>query len=440
MANNFDYETERANLQRQQMLVDALMQRSMQPQQPQFIQNGAGTFYTGPGVLGTLAQTIGGAMAANNRQKDIDAKTAALKEQYNTGLKEGMDQYFQVRDGVPPPSAEVGGGPAMPGDPRRAAVEAVVSNYPQLQELGKMDLAAMAKKNQETFSNPVTEKGPDGSLISVQYGNQGSRRVVQGAIPFEKPMAVADRVIDPSAPTRPLADYSTKGGETLNIGGDLYQRDSNGTLHKLDNAPKTNISVNNSSVNKGESEFMKKVGTEAADDYIKAKQAKVAAQRTIQSMDKLEQLDKQNKLYTGPLANVAMQAGTLAESLGMNVDKQRLASSQAYQGELMAQMTQYLTGSLARSTTDKDMEILMAPMPQLLASPEGRAALRRQIKAKAQEHIEYADQVQKNVANRYPEAGNFFSITPGNVPVPQRSDTSSQPGVRKYNPATGKIE
>jgi hypothetical protein len=204
----------------------------------------------------------------------------------------------------------------------------------------------------------------------------------------------------------------------------LYQTSATG-YKKLDNAPKVN--VNSSVVNQGESAFMKKLGEASADDLVKTKQAKVSGQRMLQSVQKLEQLDKAG-VYSGPTADIAMSLGSLADAMGVSVNKAKLANSQGYQGELMNQMQQYLTGSMARSTTDKDAEILKAPLPQLLNSPEGRATLRRQLTARAQENIQYADQVQRNLEQRFPDAARLTSVVPGTVDVPRRSDVGGGGG------------
>tara|TARA_R110000822_G_scaffold297535_1_gene420135 strand:+ start:256 stop:1125 length:870 start_codon:yes stop_codon:yes gene_type:complete len=44
-----------------------------------------------------------------------------------------------------------------------------------------------AASERETFGNPITEMGDNNSPIQVSYGNRGTRRVVTGGTPYNKP-------------------------------------------------------------------------------------------------------------------------------------------------------------------------------------------------------------------------------------------------------------
>ena len=425
-----NYEAEDENLKRRQAIYDALRMRSLQA--PQVVS--VGGMGAAPSPLSALANILG-AYAAQKGDEQVLAEKNALSGKRAEDLRTGLEAYDKAsRDRWEEPGADQAGPPQLiKGDRRKAIFEALASQHPLLQKLGMSQLEAEGK-GALTAKDLLPYASRQGIASMVQGGLGGfqpKRDIGEvGGIVYDKDNLQTMELGGPK-PTQKV------------VNGDLYELNpSTGQWKKLDNAPKisntTNVSL--SPVIKGESKFMEGIGTAAAQDAIQAKQAKVHAQRTIQSMDKLEQLDRQG-VFSGPTANLAMTVGSLADALGVPVDKAKLSNSQAYQGELMGQLANQLTGSLARSTTDKDMEILKAPLPQLLNSPEGRAALRRQAKAKAEEQIQYANQVQMNLSQQYPEAGRLFEITPGQVPVPQRSDV--QPGggaVRRYNPATGRIE
>lgn len=53
----------------------------------------------------------------------------------------------------------------------------------QALRIAEANRKATLAAQQETWGQPVEEKGPDGKPIAVQYGNKGTRRVVEGAIP-----------------------------------------------------------------------------------------------------------------------------------------------------------------------------------------------------------------------------------------------------------------
>jgi len=59
--------------------------------------------------------------------------------------------------------------------------------FPLLPTTDQQKMLVDAAGQRETFSNPITEMGPGGNPVQVVYGSGGSRRVVPGATPFNKP-------------------------------------------------------------------------------------------------------------------------------------------------------------------------------------------------------------------------------------------------------------
>ena len=59
--------------------------------------------------------------------------------------------------------------------------------FPLLSTTDQQKMLVDAAGQRETFSNPITEMGPGGNPVQVVYGSGGSRRVVPGATPFNKP-------------------------------------------------------------------------------------------------------------------------------------------------------------------------------------------------------------------------------------------------------------
>ena len=419
MANlpTFDFETEADAIKRKQAIADALQQSSLAPMQ----------MPTTPGArlspLNGMAKLLE-AYVAGKKGDEAKAERGALSQRYGDELRTGMEQYYKTSQGYDAPSmvAQPGGDGTpqsirVPGDRKKAIFDALASNHPVLRDLAMKQLAEEGK-NQLTPKDLLGIATPESVLANT--ANPASwkpKRELKAVAPGEVMIDAAGNFAEPGNPR------GTAPWQTRTIGGDLYQQTATG-LKKLDNSPKVNVNTN--VVNKGEGKFMEGLGTKTADDVMTAKAAKVEAQRTLQTVAKLEALDAQG-VYSGPQANLVMTLGSFADGLGMRVDSKKLGTSQAYQGEVMGQLANQLTGSLARSTTDKDMEILKAPLPQLLNTAEGRAALRRQMAAKAQEKIAYADAVQANLEQEFPEAGRMLRVTPGNVAVPQRTDLGGMP-------------
>jgi hypothetical protein len=438
----YDYEVDQQKISRQRQLVDAMMQGALAPMGP--TETAAGGVAIKKSPLEGIAK-IAQAYLAMKQGQGLDQQQQALGERYRGDLRTGMEGLMQGMSMQPTTPAPDGMGPNITqadaqGAKQRALLEAIGSNHPVLQQLGLQGLAPMFKEKEQMGLKDylgLADKFDPQSTVDAGRSGDPSRLKPKS----EKPIEVGGMLLDPKTLT--VLQANGEMPKTVTINGDLYEiNPTTKQYKKLDNAPKvtntTNVRVPVNVVNQGESEFMKELGKSSAADLVEAKKAKHTSQQMIGSMDKLEQLDNSG-VFSGPTAQPAMFMGSLAEAIGVPVDKAKLANSQAYQGEVMQTMQQYLTGSLARSTTDKDAEILRAPLPQLINSKEGRAALRRQVKAKAQERIEYADSVQKKLEQQFPEAGRLNSLTPGTQPVPQRTDVG--PGrVRRFNPATGKIE
>lgn len=74
----------------------------------------------------------------------------------------------------------------VPGPPP-AAPQPSVGMTPEAEaqalRIAEANRTANLAAQQETWGQPVEEKGPDGKPIAVQYGNKGGRKIVEGAIP-----------------------------------------------------------------------------------------------------------------------------------------------------------------------------------------------------------------------------------------------------------------
>ena len=420
----YNYDTEAESIAQKQKIAEAMQAASMTPMQQAQSMGPMASQTSWTNVLAKLVQAYAGAKGQEKAKED----KSALGQRYSSDLAEGMQAYDKTARGhsIPgdTPLPEGVDGPVrqpemVKADPRKAVMDAMASNHPVLRDFAMKQMAEQAKgqvtpKDLLPYANPsqLMQNPAD----PTKWGSKSNLGEVDGMV-YDKD----NRQIVQLGGPKPT--FTMVNGDRMQVSP------STGAEKKLDNAPKITNNISTNVVNKGETKFLEGVGTSNAKAFEEAKSAKLSAQRTMQSMQKLEQLDAQG-VYSGPQAAPAMYVGSLLDGMGVKVDTKRLATSQAYQGELLANLGSQLTGSLARSTTDKDMEILKAPLPQLIASPEGRAALRRQAIAKAQEQIQYADGVQAKMIEAYPEAARLLDTSPGQVPVPTRSDLAA--------PAAGK--
>ena len=421
-------DTTQQEIAARQALAQALLQKGMSGgPQGQMISG----HYVGPGLgaLVPLAQAIAGQKIG----QEANTQAKSYEDTQREALRNDLAKFLTTHRGAPgeamgPPTEEGGMGVtgAVPADPQAAILGAMTSRHPEMQKIGQSQLATLlGPKTPEHFGNPVTERGSNGDLISVQYGNLGNRRVVPGAVPFEKPMAVADRVIDPAKPTAPLADYSTKGGETKTVNGDLYQVDSNGIWHKLDNAPKINVAPN-ISVNTAEDAYLRERGKGVATTAHSVQESARAATGVLRSVAQLRELDKAGT-FSNPTAGAATFMSQVGQSLGFPVDSAKMAGSESYRAEvrnlLIAQMQQ-LGG--AKGLSEKETQLVLEAFPNLDRSPQARATIFNILEGKAKQAQGEYQTLLNEERKRYPSQGMMgydFSemgaggAAPGSVPV-----------------------
>jgi hypothetical protein len=355
LPEELDFAAAQAALQRRRLVAQQLAQQAATPMQGQMVSG----HYIAPGKLNVLAQLLSG-LAAGKMEKDLDAKEQDLAGRRRAALEKGLAQYMDLRNGTPdqpmgPPTEEgkFGVQPGKKADPRAAAIRAVTSSMPELRQLGMLDLQGLVKQEQETFGQPVTERDPaTGKLVSVRYGNRGSRQLVQGAVPFEKPMAVGERVVDPANPGVPLADFSPKFGPLQELGrgpdgkpiiGQTEQRSGKNAY------PPQGTQVNVDT--QGNKEALSQQGAvlkEARLQAIAAKDTRSTAARVMQALD-------DPAVITGFAANAATGVSALAKKLGWD-DKQAVGKTQALAADLAKNVLN--NAAALKPLSDSDIKFL----------------------------------------------------------------------------------
>lgn len=448
---NYDYDQEQAQLTQRMKVMQALQEGALAPSGPTEVIGGRAIQKSPLEALAKVAQAYmgtTGVQSINDQQRD-------LSNRYRGDLKSGVSDFINgisAQPGTVTPEVQ-GNNPSayvppqtMTGDDAQhakmtAILNAIGSNHPVLQGIGTSYLSTLNKDHmtEKDWLALADKFDPESVVAAQRTGNSALLK------PKATQHVVGNQLVETTGKGTP-ATQVFDGRESYGPVVPLAQGPNGPIIGQLDKATGkaafapagTHVAVTATATSKGEGKFLETLGEGSANDLIKVKQAKHDAEQTIASMNKLEQLDGQG-VFSGPTAKASQYIGTLAESLGIPVDKQKIATSQAYEGEVMQNMQQFLTGSIARSTTDKDAEMLKAPLPTLMNSPEGRAALRRQVVAKMNERIDYANQVQARLERTYPEAARLNALTPGGVPTPPRGDVGKGK-VRNYNPATGRIE
>jgi hypothetical protein len=427
-APNGDFEQEQERLLRKRKIAEAMLGSAIKPMNTNLPDGGTLPSWA------PLAKGLQAWMAKRNMDK-IDTADQANNARGDEMLRTGVQDVVNAQALRPGPQAAPadGVGPIDEMSPdmvqskqREAVIRAMSAGHPQLRQLGQFLFQEGLKKKEGLTAKDVLPHADADTAerigASVVPGFKAKRDVKvlgpgvavndSGNIHELKPGAPAPGQAPAQLPPIPqgMVDMGTAEGHRIVKDpktGDIYQQTGTG-LKLVNDAPKTTVVNNNRLVNQAESEFLKTVGKGAGDEVNDARKLRKSAQEAILSMQQLEQIEARpgGVTNTGALADMTMAVGTIAAGFGMPVDRQKLANSQQYQGEVMQQLSGQLTGSLARSTTDKDMEILKAP--------------RRQVTLKAQERIAFADDIDRQLATQFPEAARINGSYPG-VATPQRT-------------------
>lgn len=324
----FDLEEQNAEITRKRALADALMKQGLAgPAQGQMVSG----HYVGPGigVVNPLLQVLAGKLAG----RQADEASAKAKTEYRAGLEGELGKYFDTREGKPgevmndqqaanlmqndqaPTLAE-----PVKADPRKAAIGALVSSFPELRALGGQDFAEMRKKPGADYKEHLTQ---DGTLVRSYHDG----RVVDLGN-YAKPQ---DDFTDP---------YTIKGPS-----GDVLVRKNKrtGKVEAIDTASKTNIDLGV----KGDQEFAKQLAGERAGVLKKSYEGAQMASRGLDALSAASQ-DLAAGLKSGAPAKIGLAIGKWGKALGLG-DDPSIVNTEAYRAN-MARETFGLIKNLGSGT------------------------------------------------------------------------------------------
>lgn len=390
--------------QQQMELAKALMQRGMGGPAGQMVD---GHFVSN--ALPNAIQSIAGGLLSNKATGDA----TKLQEGQQKQMADQLRQYMAMRQGGMPADGVGPAAPANPGGAQEFALGAV--NNPMLQQLGLKEFEARLKQN-----TPLSQKdilGANGfdakSRLAAAMAGDMSLLTPEA----QKGVVAEGQLVDPTT-GKLIADVRPQW-ETRTIGGDLYQQEKRegGKMLKLDNAPKVSTTVNNSTnvINKGETKFAETLGKDTAEEFKLARQDAQAAYKQRQFVGQMQELEKQG-IFSGPTANVATTLNAVGQTLGLPVDGQKLANSQAYQQQFAAQVANVLTsgGGIGRSMTDADRKAFEQSLPTMLMNPQGRQQVYRMLEADSAARIGRAQSFQQQLLQnpQYKDAAGMLTMNP----------------------------
>ena len=432
-APTYTYDAEREQLARQQRLIDAMQANALEPATvPQ-----GGMIASKMNPLQPMAKVLQAYMASKG-QEGMKQSQDELARRYNADLRTGMDKFIDgisTQPGMQPavqgnnpsafvPEQQLGPEDAMAAR-KKAVLDAIASGHPVMQQLGMSELGNLRKQGVD-IKDLLTHATPESQEVMVRTGSPTGFKAKK-----EKPIIVDNMLVDPTS--LKIIEISGEPPAQVTINGDLYQvNPSTRMLKKLDNAPKiTNTVHGGTIVNKGESEFAKGIGKLNAEELGNLRKQGDAARKLQPILSKLEELTDKGT-FSGPTANAAMWLGELASTMGIPVEKDKIARSEEYASVLAKQISSYLTAGsgVGRSLTDADRAALERQFPEMTKSPEGRKQIIRMLRDASQREIAQADAAEEHITKMFQE---LTRLAPGGVassPAPVTPNTPSvgQPG------------
>src|SRR3990167_3686048 len=177
------YGADQMEIQRRQRLAQMLQQQSMEPIQAQ--QGGA--FASPISPLQVLAK---GVQAYKGRESETAAKTQQeeLSKRMQSERQAALAKALSQAGGSPQPPPELGGGPAMPGDPKGAAGTLAGSQDPMLAQAG---LGMIGQQ----FKNQMPKLPEDFTLSAGQSRFPGGGGQPMASVPPTPPQPRAPQII-----------------------------------------------------------------------------------------------------------------------------------------------------------------------------------------------------------------------------------------------------
>lgn len=334
----YDYEAQKASLDRRRKMAEALQLQSMQPLQGNNLHWSSG-----------LAQIVG-ALAGQRQQKAVGAEEQELAGRYKQDLVKGVENYMNTSQGQAAPQAQLidpfSGtsrmetiGTATPGDPKKAMLEALASNHPVLQQLGMSQLSGLGKK--ETLSKKDLLSLSDFDAKSrIAAAMAGDESLLAPAI---KEHVVNNQIVagtpgDPAS-YKPIGDFRDRFDPVGQVatGADnrpIFGQAERGT-GKVSFAP-AGTSVNVDTGVKGGQAFAKQIGEKRADLLTKSYEKAQTASESLQSLNAAAE-DFAAGIKSGAPAQIALGLAKWGKALGIEADPS-IANTEAFRANMAQQV------------------------------------------------------------------------------------------------------
>ena len=377
MSGPFNFQAELSALQSKQKLAEAMRSAAM-----------SGQLRTGGGLGGLITALMRPGQIDRMERENLDAQ-AALQGRYKAELGNELQNYLTTRQGQagrgenmysPQEVAAAGGDagvpqlaerpavPAIPADPRKAAVGAFASQFPQLQELGKADLAGMGK-NALTPKDVMGFSGmdPKTKILAAQLVSAGipETQVLGMLRPELKEHVVNGQILraTDAGGYGTVADardqYGNVGPVAQGPNGPIYGQANRGTGEVKFAPAGTNVNVN--TAQRAGEKFAGALAEKRVDMLAKSFDAAQNAGKSLQALDmSKQQLDAGIK--SGSLAKIDLALGKLGETFGVQRDPTN-SNTEAYMAAIAQQVAQFVKNfGAGTGISNTDLEFALRSM------------------------------------------------------------------------------
>ncbi len=404
----YNFDLEESELQRRQRIAEAMQGSALAPLE----------MPSTPGARVSPLHIVAKAMqawSAGKQNEGIKSERTAMSKRYGEELATGLEKFHTTSQGQQVPMMNAAGpqGPMpepvqdgsfnVPGNRRKAVMEAIASNHPVLKDLGMESFKAMNKADTGITAKDLLPHADPSSIPGMVAGGAGAFK------PKKEYKEVGGVVYDPSD----MSIVQLKGTPPaqMTIGGDLYEvNPSTRQLKKLDNAPKI-TNTTNVNIPKAETEFMKYLG------QAEGKRVSQALESRPMQIDGLAAIEKGTKLldegiYTGTFSDVARQVNKATGALAKQEPEKAARTEQfiAYIGDVVIPRLKDFGGS------DTVEELKYLQKVQGGDTTMEASALRNVLKsadAKMRRKIEATDATIKDLEKK---GLNLSSFGPGTTP------------------------
>ncbi len=194
------FEEEMAAVARKRKLAETMLQSSMADKASGEM---VGGHYISHGLSNGVSDLVNAFLARNMNEK-ADASAQDISARKAQAMQDELSGYMATREGqagkdIPYSEDQIRNmmlneqelpgqerTPDIAANPRAAAIKAVASQFPQLQQLGALDFQEMRKKPVEEEWHDPKEMSINGKPGMVQFGKRGGQRVIEGAAPIPK--------------------------------------------------------------------------------------------------------------------------------------------------------------------------------------------------------------------------------------------------------------